>query len=185
MSISLTIGRLPGTMLRIAAAGCAAFGACAALAQVAGPVLTVPGNSAISTELGTLILSAPQRRALESARNAEGSADVAVQALATDSSRAASMDLPDALVVSGVVVRSGNRSTVWINDQPLYGQAAGNSLRTLAGQVGVLQPGTRDMQLKARPGQVIDVPSGQSVDLLPAGAIRIIPPKASTHSGPP
>ncbi|WP_372824744.1 hypothetical protein [Polaromonas sp.] len=81
-------------------------------------------------------------------------------------------------MVSGVVIRSGNRSTVWINDQPLYGQAPVNPLRTLAGQTGVLQPGSKDMQLKARPGQVIDVPSGQSVDLLPPGAIRIIPPKA-------
>ncbi|MDO8775534.1 MAG: hypothetical protein Q7K57_43885, partial [Burkholderiaceae bacterium] len=83
----------------------------------------------------------------------------------------------DALVVGGVVVRSGNRSTVWVNDQPLYGRAAANPLRTLAGQAGVLQPGGQDMQLKARPGQVIDVPSGQAVDLLPPGAIRIIPPK--------
>lgn len=185
MKIGLTIGRLPGSRLRIAAAGCAAFSACAALAQVAGPLLAVPGNSAVTTELGALILSPAQRRSLESTRNAEGNPDATVQSQATNSSREASPGLPDALVVSGVVVRSGNRSTVWINDQPLYGQAAGSPLRTLAGQVGVLQPRMRDMQLKARPGQVIDVPSGQSVDLLPPGAIRIVPPKASTNPGPP
>lgn len=149
----------------------------AAMAQTAGPPLTVPGATLVSGELGALILSPAQRRDLESARNAAGNADVGVQVLPKDSSGDTATGLPDALVVSGVVVRSGNRSTVWVNDQPLYGRAAATPLRSLAGQAGVLQPGGQDMQLKARPGQVIDVPSGQAVDLLPPGAIRIIPPK--------
>lgn len=152
--------------------------ACAAMAQTAGPVLTMPGFTPVSRELGALILSPAQRRNLESARNAVGNADGGVQVLPKDPSGEASTGLPDTLVVSGVVVRSGNRSTVWVNDQPLYGRAAATPLRSLAGQAGVLQPGSQDMQLKARTGQVIDVPSGQSVDLLPPGAIRIIPPKA-------
>ncbi|MES2385213.1 MAG: hypothetical protein V4593_11745 [Pseudomonadota bacterium] len=100
--------------------------------------------------------------------------------MSTDRSLDAS-GLPDTLVVSGSVVRSGNRSTVWVNDQPLYGRAETNPLRTLAGQAGVLQPGG-SMQARARPGQVIDVPSGQVVDLLPPGSIRIIPPKAGSSS---
>lgn len=162
----------------------AALAAGFVLAQPGGPALTVPGISVATSELGGLILSPGQRRTLEVARNAAGRADGGVQVLPAGQSGGAPTGLPDALVVSGVVVRSGNRSTVWINDQPLYGQAPFSPLRTLAGQTGVLQPGGKDMQLKARPGQVIDVPSGQSVDLLPPGAIRIIPPKAANGFNP-
>jgi hypothetical protein len=129
--------------------------------------------------MGPLILTPSQRRALEQAR-LNASKPVADQPLSTDRSLDAS-GLPDTLVVSGSVVRSGNRSTVWVNDQPLYGRADANPLRTLAGQAGVLQPGATGMQAKARPGQIIDVPSGQVVDLLPPGSIRIIPPKAGGH----
>lgn len=149
----------------------------AAVAQTAGSALTVPGVAPLSGELGALILSPAQRRNLESVRNAAGNADGGVRVLPKDVEGDTATGLPDTLVVSGVVVRSGNRSTVWVNDQPLYGRAAANPLRTLAGQAGVLQSGGQDMQLKARPGQVIDVPSGQAVDLLPPGAIRVIPPK--------
>lgn len=165
---------------RVAAFVLTALTAGAAVAQTAGPTLTVPGVAPLSGELGALILSPAQRRNLESVRNAAGNADGGVQVLPKDPSGEAATGLPDTLVVSGVVVRSGNRSTVWVNDQPLYGRAAANPLRTLAGQAGVLQSGGQDMQLRARPGQVIDVPSGQAVDLLPPGAIRIIPPKAGT-----
>jgi hypothetical protein len=170
-------------LVKLSLLGLTALTACAAVAQTAGPALTVPGVTAMSRELGALILSPAQRRDLESARNAAGNAEGGVQVLPKDASGDAATGLPDTLVVSGVVVRSGNRSTVWVNDQPLYGRAAATPLRSLAGQAGVLQPGGQDMQLKARPGQVIDVPSGQAVDLLPPGAIRIIPPKAVARSG--
>jgi hypothetical protein len=184
MKFSSRVIKAPGFRGRVVALGLSALTACAAVAQTAGPTLTVPGVAPLSGDLGALILSPAQRRNLESARNAAGNADGGVQVLPKDSSGDTATGLPDTLVVSGVVVRSGNRSTVWVNDQPLYGRAAANPLRTLAGQAGVLQPGGYDMQLKARPGQVIDVPSGQAVDLLPPGAIRIIPPKmgAGSHS---
>ena len=153
-----------------------AFAVFTVSAQVASPRQPGPVNVDISAALGALILSPLQRRNLEAARNTDGRE----QALLVDPSRETSTNLPDALVVSGVVVRSGNRSTVWVNDQPLYGLAEVDPLRTLAGQVGVLQRGTQNLRLKARAGQVIDVPSGQAVDLLPLGAIRIIQPKAVT-----
>jgi hypothetical protein len=163
------------------AAALAAF-ACVAMAQVPGPSLTVPGAAAPNADLGPLILSAAQRRALETARKLESSPDGAPQVVPGDTNPDAASGLPDTLVVSGFVTRSGNRSTVWINDQPLYGQASVTPLRTLAGQAGALQAGGADMRVKAKPGQVIDVPSGQAVDLLPPGAIRIIPPKTGQTS---
>lgn len=161
--------------MRSAACGMTALLAFSVIAQTSKPEMVVGGASGAAGALGTLLLSPAQRRSLEAARNLSDNRDEAVQA-APDEKQ--SLTLPETLVVSGVVVRSGNRSTVWVNDQPLYGRAAANPLRSLAGQAGVLQPGDRDMQVKARPGQVIDVPSGQAVDLLPPGAIRIIPPKA-------
>lgn len=157
--------------------------ACAAVAQAPLPVAPTPGLVASApSALGGLILSPAQRRNLEVVRNTDSGADSDAQVVPVNGSLAAGSGLPDTLVVSGVVVRSGNRSTVWINDQPVYGQDAVTPLRTLAGQAGVLQPGAMDMRIKARAGQVIDVPSGQTVDLLPPGAIRIIPPKAAPSS---
>ena len=139
--------------------------------------------ASVPSALGSLILSPAQRRNLEGMRNAASSADGAAQIVVpVNGSLDAGSGLPDTLVVSGVVVRSGNRSTVWINDQPVYGQDVVTPLRTLAGQAGVLQQGAKDMRVKARAGQVIDVPSGQTVDLLPPGAIRIIPPKVGAGS---
>lgn len=182
MKLSPTVVKAPRFGGRVVALGLTALTACAAMAQTAGPALTVPGVAPLSRELGALILSPAQRRNLESARSAAEHADSGVQVLPKDASGEAATGLPDTLVVSGVVIRSGNRSTVWVNDQPLYGRAAANPLRSLAGQAGVLQSGGQDMQLKARPGQVIDVPSGQAVDLLPPGAIQIIPPKMGAGS---
>ena len=157
----------------------------ACMAQTPGPVPTLTGPTFAPGGLGTLILSPAERRRLEILRNTVGSPEGVAAAQPADRLLGAASDLPDTLVVSGVVVRSGNRSTVWVNNQPLYGQAAVTPLRSLAGRAGVLQPLAKDMQLKARPGQVIDVPSGQIVDLLPPGAIRIIPPRAGTGRSTP
>lgn len=156
--------------------------ACAAMAQTVAPSLPVPGNGAVTGQLGPLILSPAQRRILETARKLEGDSGGAPQVMPKDLHLDAATALPDTLVISGFVARSGNRSTVWINDQPLYGQASPTPLRTLAGQAGALQPGDAGMRIKAKPGQVIDVPSGSAVDLLPPGSIRIIPPKAGKAS---
>ena len=158
-------------------AGVFAF-ACMAQTPVPMPTLTVPTSA--PGGFGTLILSPADRRRLEILRNTVRSPEVGAAARPPDRPLGTALDLPDMLVVSGVVVRSGNRSTIWVNNQPLYGQAAVTPLRSLAGRAGVLQPLAKEMQLKAKPGQIIDVPSGQTVDLLPPGSIRIIPPKAGS-----
>lgn len=172
-----------GTVLvaRYAACALAALSASAALAQTERPMpASAPKAEALPVlpALGTLILTPAQRRSLEALRNAVANTDSSPVPLPSAQTLSTVSSLPDTLVVSGVVIRSGNRSTVWVNGEALYGRIAADPLRTLARQAGVLQPGTRDMQLKAKPGQVIDVPSGQAVDLLPPGAVRIIPPKA-------
>lgn len=156
----------------------AMLGTCAALAQTTGPVPAIEPKTGALPALGALILSPAQRRSLEALRSVVGSADSSPPAPPSDQTLEAVSSLPETLAVSGVVIRSGNRSTVWVNGEALYGRITADPLRTLARQAGVLQPGTQDMQLKAKPGQVIDVPSGQAIDLLPPGAVRIIAPKA-------
>jgi hypothetical protein len=172
----LSFGRRCIQWLRVTGWGMFALFGSFAFAQAAKTELVVGRAPGAASDIGPLLLSPAQRRSLEAARNLSDKVDEAAQPRPSGNQA-----LPDTLVLSGSVVRSGNRSTVWINDQPLYGRADANPLRTLAGQAGVLQPGATVMQAKARPGQVIDVPSGQVVDLLPPGSIRIIPPKVGGH----
>ena len=110
---------------------------------------------AAPSALGTLILSPNQRRDLEVLRPVPADAnDRAPKALGPaplPNRELERADLPDAEVINGVVIRSGQHSTVWVNGQPQYGHATAEPLRAL---------------------------SGQARDALPAGAIRIIPPKA-------
>jgi hypothetical protein len=170
---------LSGFFAAVSVLVCAVQFATPAVAQTpAQSPMPLFGNASGSAALSSLILSPAQRRALETMRSNPGKTDDEVRVLSGTSSEASS-GLPDTLVVTGMVVRSGNRSTVWVNDEPLYGQASSTPLRTLAGQAGVLVPGGRDLQIKAKPGQVIDVPSGQAVDMLPPGSIRINPPKTN------
>jgi hypothetical protein len=126
-------------------ASLASLGTSAALAQ----------TGAAPSVLGTLILSPKQRRDLDALRPAsshahDSSRTAASSAPLTDRGLETA-DTPSAPVISGVVIRSGNRSTVWVNGQPKYGHATADPLRAL---------------------------SGQARDALPPGAIRIIPPKA-------
>ena len=119
----------------------ASLGSSAALAQM----------GATRTVLGTLILSPSQRRDLEALRPAPKSAQGPLGPAPGKNQGLGRADGPSAQVINGVVIRSGSRSTVWVNGQPEYGRATADPLRAL---------------------------SGQANDALPPGAIRIIPPKA-------
>ena len=128
----------------------------ATLAAVAG--LLSLGNSvalaqtgAATGVLGTLILSPSQRRDLETLRPAPISASAAVNPSPAPDQGLDRTDLPSAETINGVVIRSGQHSTVWVNGQPQYGRATADPLRAL---------------------------TGQTRDALPPGAIRVIPPKA-------
>ena len=123
------------------AATLASLGTSAALAQ----------SGAVRKELGTLILSPNQRRDLEALRPASNNAQGALRPATAIDRGLETADLPSAPVISGVVIRSGSRSTVWVNGQPQYGRATAEPLRALTGQTN---------------------------ESLPPGAIRIIPPKA-------
>lgn len=148
-------------------------------AAFAQPALLAGGAlapTAAVPNLGPLMLTPIQRKNLEFLRNSTGRSGVSGTAI--DELLDPRAGLPETLTISGVVIRSGGRSTVWINNDALYGKAGDSALRTLAGQAGVLNPATTEMRIRAKPGTVVDVPTKQLTDLLPDGAIRIIPPKA-------
>jgi hypothetical protein len=133
-------------------------------------VLPQPSSSpstTVTAKLGGLMLSPIQRQNLEYVRSTGHSLPGAEQT--ADQLLNTTVGLSKTLTISGVVIRSGNRSTVWVNNQALYGQSGENALRAQAVPVGVLKP-----------GQTIDVKTQQATDLLPPGAIKIIPPKASS-----
>lgn len=138
---------------------------------------TKSGNQA-AVKLGSLMLSPIQRQNLEFLRNSGGEA--ARTGPAGDELLDPRAGIPETIEVSGVVVRSDNRSTVWINNQPLYGQNRAGALSDLAAQTGVVTGSKSNMQVRSRPGQTIDVLTRRATDLLPPGAIKIIPPKASS-----
>lgn len=122
----------------------ASLGTSAAIAQTGAAPKTLGS-------LGTLILSPSQRRDLEALRPAPSSAHGALGPASAPDQGLETADVPSAEVINGVVIRSGSRSTVWVNGQPEYGRATADPLRAL---------------------------NGQANDALPLGAIRIIPPKA-------
>ena len=131
-----------------------------------------------AVKLGSLMLSPIQRQNLEFLRNTGN--DAARTGPAGDELLDPRAGIPETILVSGVVTRSGNRRTVWINNQPLYGQNRAGALGNLAAQTGVVTGGKSTMQVRSKPGQTIDVPTRRATDLLPPGAIKIIPPIASS-----
>lgn len=177
-------GFLEGLVRRFVMSTAMLLAACTVLAQSANVTPAVLTEAATSQELDGLILSPSDRRRLHSARLAMQDPEQRSRSSSLDnpSLEDAAKALPDTLSVRGTVIRTGDRSTVWINGQPVYGRAAPTALRDLATVSGVLQSGVKDVKLKARPGQVIELPSGQAVDLLPRGAITINRPKAAAAS---
>ena len=158
------------------------------MAWAQGPVNTVPvviqkESAASAPALGRLILSPLQRSALESARKiaVTRTSDTESETRALPGTKAMST-LPETLVISGTVIRAGNRSTVWVNNQPLYGSGIENPIRALATRLDAQRPGSKDLLLKAKPGQTVDPASGVTIDALPRGAIRIIAPKGSANA---
>ena len=137
-------------------------------------------NEQPAVKIGSLMLTPIQRQNLEFLRNSGG--DAARTGAAGDELLDPRAGIPETIEVSGVVIRSDNRSTVWINNQPLYGQRRAGALGDLAAQTGVVAGGKSNMQVRNKPGQTINVPSREVTDLLPPGAIKIIPPKASSKA---
>lgn len=106
--------------------------------------------------LGTLFYSPAERNAIVSARKGELSGGAAAS-------------VGNTLVLTGMVKRSGQRGTVWINGLPVpEGQAIP------AAGVPQLEPGRVIIDGKpVRVREGIDVESGVRTDALPQGAVSV------------
>lgn len=156
----------------------AAFGASTAASQSAAKPAAASEKLVSVPGLGPLMLTPIQRQNLEFLRNSGGNSTRF--GIETDELLDPRAGLPETLTISGIVTRSSGRSTVWINNEPLYGKGGGSAIRTLASQAGVFKPGAGEMQIRIKPGTLVDVPTRQTTDVLPPGAIRIIPPRTNS-----
>jgi hypothetical protein len=72
---------------------------------------------------------------------------------------------PPALVMSGVLRRSDNRTTVWLNDQPQYGVQKSLSPRDGAATPDVTVTLPSGKKVKLKPGQRYDLNEGRIKDV--------------------
>jgi hypothetical protein len=110
--------------------------------------------------LGTLFYSQAERSAIVAARKGEVSGAAAASA-------------SSALVLTGVVKRTGQKGTVWINGQPV---AEGQAIPA----AGVPKLETGRVIIDGQPVRVregLDVESGARTDALPPGAVSVKPGK--------
>lgn len=155
--------------------------ACCAVGMVAGVFVPMPLAHALEQPLGGLLLSPQERAALDAARRMSTKEQADDSRGAQTSSRAAEGVLPQAaqlladpmISVAGVVVRNGRKSTIWINDVPLYGADRSNALRQRAASAGVLLDSPDKFMLKVKPGEIVDSANGKRQDVVPEGAVKI------------
>ena len=118
------------------------------------------GAQAQPTEaLGTLFFNTAERRAIVQARTVPSGPPPA----------------PTLLSLSGMVVRQGGNSTVWINGQALAEGAApvpGASMKVAPRHITV-------NKLVLRPGDTLDLTNRQGVDMLPPGSVTRRPAAAA------
>ena len=125
---------------------------------------TAPAIAA-AQELGRLFFTPQQRNALDDRRRARVPDKPAAAVVATPVTR-----------VDGYVKRSGGPSTVWINGDPLPESAPEapriDTTREPSGTVSITigESGTR---ARLRPGQALDRGTGEVLDVIGDGEIRV------------
>jgi hypothetical protein len=128
-----------------------------ALAAAAGPCA--------AQELGRLFFTPEQRAALDARRRARVPDKPAAVVVASPTTR-----------LDGYVKRSGGPSTVWVNGEPLPegpGQAPRiESGRSSQGRVAVTV-GDSGARVGLKPGEVLDLGSGEVRDLIGGGGIEV------------
>ena len=129
-------------------------------------VLCPVGSSlAQQPALGRLFFTAEQRAALDARRRA-GVPDQNVPLTASPTTR-----------LDGYVKRSGGKSTVWVNGQPIP-EAAPDAPRIGAGDARVTVPvGESRARVGLKPGETLDRGTGVVRDVIGEGEIKVRPSK--------
>lgn len=134
-------------------------------------MLSVGDLFAIEHQLGTVFYSPEERAALVAKRNgAEDPNDIPDPIV---SNEADSTESPTSVpyAVSGIVTRSGGKSVVWINGQPVAEAQPDPNLPPLRLYRDHIVIDGKSVKV----GEVLDVISGKRVAPLPVGAVKVIP----------
>lgn len=131
------------------------------LAFVLIGMLAAPPLCAQPPALGRLFFTAEQRAMLDARRRA-GVPDQGAAAAASPTTR-----------LDGYVRRSGGKSTVWVNGQPIP-EAAPDAPRIGAGDARVAVPvGESRARVGLKPGETLDRGTGVVRDVIGDGEIRV------------
>ncbi len=131
------------------------------------------GGGASAQELGRLFFTPEQRAALDARRKAR-----------VPDKPAATPQVESPITrVNGAVQRSGGRSTVWVNGEPIQEgapAAAGQAAPSLEGPGRVSLPaGESAQRYDLRVGESLDRGSGEVRDVIGDGEIRVTKPAAA------
>jgi hypothetical protein len=133
---------------------------------LAGLALACAAPDAAAQQLGRLFMTPDQRESLDGRRKAR----------VPDKPAAAPVVASPTTRVDGYVKRSGGRSTVWLNSEPLPENAA-EAPRIRAGRAGEGQVevplGEDGARVQVKPGQVVNRETGEVRDVLRGGEVSV------------
>lgn len=130
-------------------------------------VVLLPATACFAQQpaLGRLFFTAEQRALLDARRRA-GVPDEAAPVAASPTTR-----------LDGFVKRSGGKSTVWVNGQPIP-EVAPDAPRIGAGEARVAVPlGDSRARVGLKPGETLDRGTGVVRDVIGDGQIKVRPAK--------
>jgi len=115
----------------------------------------IGSNACAQARLGTLFYSPPERVALAVARNGDQPSEI--------------QEVRSSLAVSGLVKRSPQKGTLWINGQAIpEGQAVPPASAPTIMATGVIVDGKQ-----LRVGETLDLTSGERADFIPEGSVKV------------
>jgi hypothetical protein len=132
---------------------------------IAFACLVLAASSAAAQELGRLFMTPEQRASLDARRKARVPDRPAEKVVASPTTR-----------VDGYVQRSGGRSTVWVNGEPLSEYSA-EAPRIRGGRTAQVEVplGENGDRVRVKPGQVLNRETGEVRDMLGGGEVNIRP----------
>ena len=136
-----------------------------ALAALLAPLLSLLPAAAGAQELGRLFFTPDQRAALDARRKAR----------VPDKPAATPQVEQPVTRIDGAVRRSGGKSTVWVNGEPIPESSRGEGAR-LQSQGNVSIPvGESAQRYELRPGETLDRGSGEVRDVVGKDAVKVRP----------
>lgn len=135
------------------------------LGAILGAVLALAPFSSGAQELGRLFFTPDQRAALDARRKAR----VPDKPAATPQAEQPTTRL------DGAVQRSGGKSTVWINGEPVQESPKGDRARLQARDKASIPLGESEARRELRVGETLDRGTGEVRDVVGKDAVKVKP----------